>query len=267
VRTTFFILLLANLLVAAWAEWIAVPPSHSDPLAGVPRLQLVAETATPAPPGTGAVPAPSGALGSALAAQADGAPVSGGQGHDPALQCLSVGPFQRNRQALEVAALLRAAHFAPQPRTAAVHPVRWYWVYVPDVSRSAQVQRALNVLNRDGIAGAEAMPTADGTLGISLGLFRNRALAQRQLALARAKGFAAQLTGRLVAQPIYWVDVWAAEGAGALPMQTLRTKLGTAVGTQSCPQGDTPPLPSNATGAVAPGLPLPADEATAAPPP
>lgn len=265
-RTTFFILLLANLLVAAWAEWIDAPPSHSDSLAGVPRLQLAAQTVTRAPAGAGAVQAPSGALSSALAAQADGAPV-GDLSDDPALQCLSVGPFQRSRQALEVAELLRAAHFAPQPRTAAVQPVRWYWVYVPDVNGSAQVQHALNALNRDGIAGAEAMPTADGTPGISLGLFRNRALAQRQLALARAKGFTVQLTGRLVAQPVYWVDLWAAGGAEALPMQTLRTKLGIAVGAQSCPQGDTPPPPSSATGAVAPGLPLPADEATAAPPP
>ncbi len=265
-RTTFFILLLANLLVLAWGEWIAVPPSQSAPLAGVPRLQLVAQVATPAPPGSGAVQAPSGALGSALAAQADAAPV-GGQAHDSALQCLSLGPFQRNREALEVVALLHAAHFAPQPRTAAVQPARWYWVYVPDISGSAQVERALNALNRDGIGGAEAMPTVDGTPGISLGLFHNQALAQRQLTLARAKGFAARLTGRLVAQPVYWVDLWAAGGAAALPMQTLRAKLGTAVGRQSCPQGDTPPLPSNATGAVAPGLALPADEATAAPPP
>ena len=265
-RTTFFILLLANLLVLAWAEWIVVPPSQSDPLAGVPRLQLVTQDVTAAPPGAGAVQTPSGALGSALAAQARAAPV-GGQAHDPALECLSVGPFQRNREALELAAFLRAAHFAPQPRTAAVRPVRWYWVYVPDISGSAQVERALNALNRDGIGGAEAMPTVNGTPGISLGLFRNQALAQRQLTLARAKGFAAQLAGRLVAQPIYWVDLWVAGGAAALPMQTLRTKLGTAVGTQSCPQGDTPPLPSNATGAVAPGMPLPADEATGAPPP
>ncbi len=265
-RTTFFVLLLANLLFLAWAEWIAVPSSQSEPLAGVPRLHLVTEDLAPPPPGSGAVQAPAGALGSALAGQAAASPAVG-QANDPALQCLSVGPFQRNREAMKAAALLRAAHFAPQPRTAAVQPVRWYWVYVPDISGSAQVQRALNALNRDGIGGAEAMPTADGTPGISLGLFRNQALAQRQLTLARAKGFAAQLTGRLVAQPIYWVDLWAAGGAGTLPMQALRTKLGPVVGTQSCPQGDTPPLPNNATGAVAPGLPLPADEATAAPPP
>ncbi len=264
-RIAFFVLLLANLLFLAWTEWIAVPVPRADPLAGLPRLRLVSRAVAPVP-GAAAEQAPAGALGAALAAEAK-APASAQQADAPALQCFSVGPFARSREAAEAVALLRSQHFSPQPRTAAVQPVRWYWVYLPDLSGSARVQHALAELQRDGIEGAEPMPAADGKPGISLGLFRDPALAHRQLTLARTKGFGAQLAVRLVAQPAYWVDLWAAGGAGALPMQGLRAKLGAAVAAQACPAGDTPPLPSNATGAVAPGVPLPGDEATAAPPP
>lgn len=260
-RITFFVLLLANLLFLAWGEWIAVPGSPSDSLAGVSRLQLVARD-VPAAPGSAAVRAPEGALSAALALQA-----AAGRADTPALKCLSVGPFQSERSASVAAALLSAAHFAPQPRTTAVKPVRWYWVYVPDVTGRARVQQALNAMNRDGLDGAEAMPTVDGKPGISLGLFLDPALAQRQQALAVAKGFAAKLTVRLVAQPAYWVDLWAAGGARALPMQSLRAKLGAALGAQACPADDIPPPPGDATGAVAPGLPLSSGEATAGPPP
>ncbi|MGC8522339.1 MAG: hypothetical protein ACP5PN_10870 [Steroidobacteraceae bacterium] len=264
-RIAFLVLLLANLLFLAWTEWIAVPVSRSDPLTGLPRLRLVSRAVAPVP-GAAAEQAPAGALGAALADQA-AAPSSAQQADTPALQCFSVGPFARDREATEAAALLRSQHFLPQPRTAAVRPARWYWVYLPDISGSVRVRHVLAELHRDGIEGAEPMPAADGKPGISLGLFRDPALAHRQLTLARAKGFGGELTVRLVAQPAYWVDLWAAGGASALPMRALRTKFGAAVGAQTCPRGDTPPLPSNATGAVAPGVPLPGDEATAAPPP
>lgn len=265
-RIAFFVLLLANLLFLAWVEWVALPAAQGEPRPNVPRLQLVSRDALPPVPAAGAAHARAGALGAALAAQAD-APAPAGRAGKTPLQCFSVGPFQRNRDAKEAAAILRAQDFAPQARTAAVKPAHWYWVYVPDVGGNARVQRTLNDLQRDGIDGAEPMPTVDGQPGISLGLFRDPALARRQLALARAKGFAAQVTGRLVAQPAYWLDLWSAGAAGALPMKAMRAKLGAEVGVQTCPRGDAPPLPSNATGMVAPGVPLPADEATTATPP
>lgn len=264
-RIAFFVLLLANLLFLGWAEWIAVPALRADPLSGVPRLQLVGrDVLPPAAPASGAADAPAGALSAALA-HAAAASASGRQAGATALQCLSVGPFNRSRRAAEAASVLRARHFASRLRITAVRPVHWYWVYLPSVSGSARVQHTLNKLHHDGIDGAEPMTTVNGKPGISLGLFRDPALAQRRLVLARAKGFAAELTGRLVARPAYWLDLWAAGGAGALPMKALHTKLGSTVGTQACPSDVAPPLPSTATGAVAPGVPLPGDRATASP--
>lgn len=263
-RVAFFILLLANLLFLAWAEWIAVPALHADPLADVPRLQLVDAQAAAPPTGAAAAPAPAGALGTALAAQAGSTAVQSGA---QALKCVAIGPFNRHHDVVEAVAVLHAKHFAPVPRVEATHPVPWYWAYVPDESSDVRVREALAKLRHAGIGDAEPMSAINGRPGISLGLFHDRALAQHQVARARAKGFKARLTERLVAQPAYWVDVWAAGGAGTLPMRALHKRLGTTLGTQSCPAGDAPPLPNNATGAVTSGVPLPSDQASAAPPP
>ena len=264
-RTAFFILLLANLLFWGWSQWIAVPPRMLDPLAGVPRLKLVARDLPPPPPGAAAAQAPAGALSAALAAQASVAPPGTADG--PPLTCVSIGPFAHDRAASRAQTLLSAQHLQPQLRTAAVQPVRWYWVYLPDVSGAARVRQTLFALRRDGITGAEPMPTVDGKPGISLGLFSDPALAHRQLSRSRAKGFAAQISARLVAQPVYWLDVWAPGGDGALPMSALHTQFGAALGSQPCPSAVTPPLPALATGAAPSGVPLPADTASSAPPP
>lgn len=265
-RVAFYLLLLANLLFLAWAEWIAVPAVPAEAPSGVPRLQLVGQDVPASPPAEGAAQAPAGALSAALTAQAAAAAPSGAEAA-PALQCLSVGPFGHDREASQAMAFLRARNLAPRQRAAAVQPVQWYWVYLPDVSEPARVQRALAELRRDGLAGAEPMSAPDGKPGISLGLFQDAALAQRQLARARAKGFAAKLSVRLVSRPAYWLDVWVAGGVAALPLQALNADLGRTFATQACPAGQAPPLPTDATGAVTPGVPLPAEDATAASPP
>ena len=265
-RIAFFILLLANLLFLAWAQWIAVPASRADSLAGLPRLQLVSRDLPPAPPASGAAQAPAGALGAALAAQAVTSTATT-QSPAPALQCVSIGPFARKHTASKAAALLSSRNLAPQMRTAAVQPVRWYWVYLPDVSGTGKVQRTLDELSHDGIEGAEPMPMTDGQPGISLGLFLNPMLAKRQLARARAKGFRARLTRRLVAQPAYWLDLWAAGGGAAVPMPALRAQTAAHIAAQACPAGDSPPPPSTATGAVSPGVPLPDERASPSPGP
>ena len=264
-RTAFFILLLANLFFWGWTQWIAVPSRTADPLAGVPRLKLVARDLPPPPPGAAAAQAPVGALGAALAAQASDVPP--GTADPRQLTCVSIGPFAHDHAASRAQALLSAQHLQPQLRTTAVQPVRWSWVYLPDVSGAARVRQALLALHRDGINGAEPMPTADGQPGISLGLFRDPALAHRQWSRARAQGFAAEISARLVAQPAYWLDVWTTGGTGALPIASMRTEFGATLGPQTCPSGVAPPLPAQATGAVAPGVPLPTDRSSSAPPP
>ena len=264
-RTTFFILLLANLLFWAWTQWIAIPPTNTDSLSGVPRLALVARDFPPPVPAAAAAPVPAGALGAALAAHAAG--VSPGQPNASKLECISVGPFAHDRAAKSAMALLDAHQLVPRLRTVAVKPVHWYWVYLPDVSGAARIKQVLAELQHDGFYNSEPMSTPNGKPGISLGLFPDSAAAHAQLQRARARGFAADLGVRLVAQPAYWLDLWAPGGARGLPVSALQAQFSQKLAVQPCAPGDMPPAPSGTTGAVAPGVPLPSDDATAAPPP
>jgi hypothetical protein len=254
-RVLFFILLLANLLFLAWANWIDVPLRRSDTLAGVTRLQLV--NATRPARVAAARPAPTGALGAALAAQ------TGASGSSPeaTARCVSLGPFDRRSAAAKVASELRGEQFKPKERTAPVRPSIWYWVYLPGLGSAARIQGALARLERAGIYGAEPMTTG-GAAGISLGMFQARALARRELARARAKGFAARLAERLVAQPQYWLDLWIPDGTAASAISALTAKAAGTFAARTCPAGIRAP---NATESVTPGMPLPSDRVSAAP--
>lgn len=257
-RTAFFALLLANVLFLAWAEWVDVPVPSSDPIAALPRLQIVNASA-------GAASAGASSLSAALAAPPPAGVAETVQ--PPAPQCVSIGPFDQHADATQAETLLRAQQLSPQERMTSEQPVRWYWVYLPDLTGNGQVQQVLARLKRNHIDGAEPMPTADGNPAISLGMFHDQQLAERQEQLARDKGYRVALAERLVSQPAYWLDLWITGGPAALPMPALQAKVGAPVGTQSCPSGTAPPAPANATGPVSPGIPAPADRTTAAPSP
>ena len=255
-RALFFLLVLANLLFLAWANWIDVSLTRPDTLAGVPRLQLVSAS-LPAR-ALAARPVAVGALGAALAAQAG---TSGGPQAAPS-RCVSLGPFVRHAAAVRMAAALRSERLEPKERIASVRPAIWYWVYLPGLG-PARIQGVLTRLKQAGIYGAEPMTTASGTAGVSLGMFPARTLARRQLARARAKGFPGRLAERLVAQPQYWLDLWIPGGTAAPAIKGLSAKIGGTFAARTCPAGVR--APDNATGLVSPGMPLPYDRASAAP--
>ncbi len=256
-RVLFFILVLANLLFLGWANWIDVPLTRPDTLAGMTRLQLV--NASPPAQASAATPAPVGALGDALAAQTG---TSGGS--QAALpRCVSLGPFARHAAAARMAAALRSERLEPKERTAPVRPATWYWVYLPGLGSPARIQGALIRLKQAGIYGAEPMTTAGGTAGVSLGMFPARTFARREMARARAKGFPVRLAERLVAQPQYWLDLWIPGGTAAPAIKALSARTGGTFAARTCPAGIR--APDNATGLVSPGMPMPSDRASAAP--
>jgi hypothetical protein len=256
-RVLFFILVLANLLFLGWANWIDVPLTRPDTLAGMTRLQLV--KASPPARASAATPAPVGALGDALAAQAG---TSGGSQAAPP-RCVSLGPFVRHAAAARMAAALRSERLEPQERIAPVRPATWYWVYLPGLGSPARIQGALTRLKQAGIHGAEPMRTADGTGEVSLGMFQARTLARRLLTRARAKGIPVRLAERLVAQPQYWLDLWIPGGMAAPAIKALSATIGGTFAARTCPAGVR--APDHATGPVSPGMPMPSDRASAAP--
>ena len=272
-RAAFLALLLVNLMFLAWAEWIDVPVSQPNAIAGLPRLRLAAHARSSgadsaAAPASGvsvaasdAEPGAEAAGNSAASAQPIAAPQAAGAPF--AAQCVSVGPFDSAADAAQALKQLSGQSLSPRQRIAQSQPTRWYWVYLPSPGSASRANQVLQRLRADGIDGAQ--PTsADGKQPISLGMFQDPQLAARQQQLVQRKGFHPVLADRLVSQPVYWLDLWVPGGAQALPLEALKTGAGSDIGTEPCPAGEIPPW--RAPQEASPGLPAPRASVSAAPP-
>lgn len=209
IRALIVFLAILNLGVAVW--WLsrpdAVAPTAPEQPAGVPRLQLLVETA-PAP--SPVVP-PRTEIAPAVAQAKPAAATTIAPTPATANRCYALGPFAdaatANAAAVRVGAL--KAHTREEPGEASAYSV----LLPPLADRSA----AQAVAERIGAAGFDdflVINTGEQTNGIALGRYRNRESAQRRQTALQAAGFAAQL------QPVgqvgtskWWTDVSVAADA------------------------------------------------------
>lgn len=244
VRVVALALLLVNLLYFAWAEWIGVPAQPAaTSIAGLPRLTLVSDLP----------PAKRAALAKKMALQA-APPV-----------CVAVGPFEDPAVAAKAAALLQAKSFSPRQRAAQGPSVRRFWVYLDGFTSDIAVTRALHRLEHGGIDDAEAMPPQGGHRQISLGLFSDRALAERRAKAVRAMGLEPRMDPRMVPGTVYWLDLTLANSSVSVPLKDvsgLEPGAGSPISVQPCPSGAGSAAPG---GAPTPGGP-PQGASAAAPP-
>lgn len=242
-RGLFFVLIFANLAFFAWAMLIdrpAEPPLNST-ISRLPRLKLASEakagatsqaqpppaaTPSPAPPPPAAAPAhPTGAVavqpGSAAVLASAQAPASTASAATASARCITVGPFLEDARALQAASLLKGRGFAPRVRDDQGPAVTQYWVYVPGFKVPADELVALQKLQRGGIQDAQIM--AGGDLGrlISVGLFSERAGAERRAAAVQELGMTATIAERRQGEIQHWVDVDLNASTQNLPTEGL----------------------------------------------
>lgn len=194
------LLALANLAVlAAWLgppllrAWGVLPPP-------VPQQRELIRLALPAPPASGAAtPVPDAADGEhapAEPARAAGAPVARGAAptrREPnALRCAVVGPFPDQAAAQAARARIAAVGGSAQLQAEENEDTV---VLLPPAATSAAAERTRQALRRHQID-AYVMPSGQYRNGISVGIFRNRALALAQQRRVAELGYAAQLIGR-----------------------------------------------------------------------
>ncbi|HET9107026.1 MAG TPA: hypothetical protein VFN79_07510 [Steroidobacteraceae bacterium] len=246
VRVVALALLLANLLYFGWAEWIGVPaPPPPSPIAGLPRLKLLSDLP----------PAQRAAL-----AQKQSLP-------KPPPVCVSVGPFDDPTVAAKAVAVLQAKSFSPQERTARSAAIKRFWVHLDGFANDAAVTRALHTLEHGGIDDAEAMPPAAGGRQISLGLFSDKAHAERRAKAVRKMGLEPKVDQRTVPGTVYWLDLTLANSSVSVPLKDVSdlqpAGAGSAVSVQPCPGNATPTPP---TGSATSTAPAPQSAFQAAPP-
>ncbi|MBW4052849.1 MAG: SPOR domain-containing protein [Proteobacteria bacterium] len=249
VRVIVLALLLANLLYFGWAEWIGVPaPPPPSSIAGLPRLKLLNDLP----------PAERAAL-----AQKTSIP-------KPPPVCVSVGPFDDAVGAAKAVAVLQAKSFSPQQRTAQSPAIKRFWVYLGGFANDAAVTRALHTLEHGGIDDAEAMPPDASGRQISLGLFSDRAHAERRAKAVRKMGLEPKVDQRTVPGTVYWLDLTLPNSSVSVPLKDVSDVEpgggGFALSVQPCPSGTTAPPLTPPTGSPTPATLPPRSASQAAPP-
>jgi hypothetical protein len=209
VRALVLLLLLANLLFAAWVHWVAPSrvtaagrptPSATDPDA----IRLLREAEVPA-----------------VAAAVGGEGDTALNLSDAALACVSVGPYLERPVAEQAEARLARLGFAVRLRESR-EPVRvGDWVRVEDLATPEDAANALAQLQAAGIGDAYVLTEeAPGTV-ISLGVFTEPERAEQARTIARMAGFEPRTVERTREADVLWLDIDRQASAGLPSLEQL----------------------------------------------
>jgi len=199
VRALFLLLLLANLLFAAWSLWIARAPSEAgvaSPLStGPASIQLLRELP----------PRPEPAASDDFAAL-----------EDSSLACVSAGPYLDRSEADSAAARLAGLGYSVRLREARDEVSVGQWVRIEGLATpedAANVQAALQAAGFD-----EAYVVTDEQAGpvVSLGVYSDAERAASTVAAARAAGFEPRSVDAMRTADVIWLDV-DRQASGGLP--------------------------------------------------
>jgi tetratricopeptide (TPR) repeat protein len=145
--------------------------------------------------------------------------------------CYRVGPVTYRVDAEAIAAWARLQGLAAETRGASGEgDVAYYQVYLPPFSSREEAEQAAENLKAAGLTDLEVMYTGSLKDGISLGVYRQEASAQRRLAQLREMGVSPVLDARRKEREQYAIaisgrgtDNWRKRFAEAFPDQTLQT--------------------------------------------
>ncbi|HEX5055841.1 MAG TPA: SPOR domain-containing protein [Gammaproteobacteria bacterium] len=206
-RISFFILLLANLILALWYTQIAPRPERAQ-IPAVPeekRLVLLQEhqgQAAAAPRQPGQEPPPQ--LLDVQPAQEqprDPAPVE-----VPAISCHTIGPFPDLDRAKAVSERIHRLGAKVTRRNKTEQEQYGYRVFLPPYKTREAALAATQQLAKNGIQDYFVISDDEHKNGISLGLFRKKSGAERRMAQVSRFGFKPQMEIRNRESTIYWLD-------------------------------------------------------------
>lgn len=236
-RTAFFVLLALNLVYLAWAQWLDAPnvPAARASAHVLPQLVLASEQL----PGRGA--------GEGAGARAVAAVGGGTTSAAPSPErCVSVGPFDDLTRAARGAALLRERGFTPQQRAEEGETWAGFWVYIGGLKSAAEESTVLRTLRRAGIDDAHAMPEESGERRVSVGLFSERARAEKRADAVKRLGLNTQIVERRQPGTVYWVDIDLGPNDRSVPTEGLLSleDTGSRLEIRVCPGASSPQVPT-----------------------
>jgi hypothetical protein len=241
VRIAFFLLLLANLVFLAWAQWIDVPqPAASNDLyTKLPRLKLVGEE-----PSHNKRPSPGSGSGSARKTALEPATPTA------SARCLSLGPFEDESAVTSEASLLREKGLTARQRSQEREISKGFWVYIGGLKSDRDVAEVMRTLQQSHVDDAKVIQEAGDEAGrVSVGFFTDRERADRRAASLTKLGLEPEVRERKVPGTVFWVDFDVPAGVASPTAQDLTGAVGTGpIEVASCPQspsdGGVAPLPA-----------------------
>jgi len=215
-RNFFFLLVLANLGLAAWHSWYAQPPrpAHTTD-SDLPGLTLVSEVpsdianlrdANAAAP-TVHLPSDESAATAPRPEPRAAAAQTGGPPAAAAPRCTTVGPFRELAQAATAAAMLRTTGYQPTQRVAEGDVWIGYWVYIDAIATEAEANAILAKVRAEGVTDSYVIPNSDTGNLVSLGVFSEISGVARRREQVRSLGYDPKVVDRTRRATVYWVDV------------------------------------------------------------
>jgi hypothetical protein len=228
VRSLVLLLLLANLLFAAWAYWVAPARAplagHATPIApDRSEIRLLREAAVAAGPVTEG--------GASLDLS------------DAALACVSAGPYVERPVADQVEARLASLGFAVRLRESREAVRVGDWVRVADLATPEDAANALAQLKAAGVADAYVLTEEPPGTVISLGVFTEPERAEQARTIAKMAGFEPQTVERTRDADVFWLDIDRLASAGLPTLEQLGADASgrlPGVGLKRCPPSEAP---------------------------
>jgi hypothetical protein len=229
-RIAFFGLLLANVLVFGWNQWlspsVAAPIAAASPgagegngVAGERRIVLASEAPAPkvaAPAATDAagngdlvVPGSADLLAAAVADAS--APIPAGLAAMAGItgelrRCVSMGPFAGLDRAAQATTMLKQEGYEPRQRLANGPVPDDYMVLIGQLKGEAEQGRVVGRLKRGGLDDAYPLPRLKDGYAVSVGIFSQPRRAERRAAAVGRMGFKAEVVERTRSGTVYWID-------------------------------------------------------------
>jgi SPOR domain len=227
-KNIFLALLLANLGVLAWQQWVDPLPANLPPGPVQPGLHLYQPGTSPA-----------------ARATRPSTPIAAGN-------CVRVGPFASAAGAAELASSMESRGVGVSVSKENGQIWLGNWVQVGGFLTLREAETARQRLQAGGLADVYLMQDASPPV-ISLGVFRDRAGADRVAGVARRLGFRPAQSDRFRATTEFWIQVKPAPGQSIsaenlkLPgAQILRTEAAECPSPPVAPPADSPAGPAGA---------------------
>jgi cell division septation protein DedD len=220
VRNLVLLLVLINLGVLAWFNWVVPEPEQATSYSG-PGITLLRELDPDAPILAASRPQDSQRAAApglaaedpgfaALTSSADGAAPAADPGTEPVpppADCVAIGPFADAAQADAALATVNDAGFQAALRVEQEEIWEGYWVYVGGLPSTERANAVLAELAANGIADAYVIPNSDSGILISLGVFSDITRAGTQAQRAGRFGLAATITERTRTVETRWLEL------------------------------------------------------------